>query len=86
VESGILGPGDITADGRIIDAAHGARFGDGIYLSPLPEKAAMYSFSMENYSQMFVSVVLLGRANKLEFFRDIHGRRYPIPDDHDRFE
>ncbi len=73
IESGILGAGDMTEGGDVIQVAHGSVWGRGIYLSPHMSVADSYATRYEDGTgQMFLSLVLLGRPSALVHSSERH--------------
>lgn len=55
VQDGLLAPGELApSTGHIVQVSTGARFGEGIYLSPTLRKAQHYALSdSRNHHQVF---------------------------------
>lgn len=66
VRNGILGEGEMTDTGFVINVSHGSLYGHGIYLSPNLEVSDWYSkIDAAGNGQCFFSIVLLGNPRFL---------------------
>jgi hypothetical protein len=78
VTAGLLAPGDtMRSTGRLLPIRHGARFGQGIYLSPDISLSESYGFSdCEGSRQILFCMVAMGRP---QFVKDDTHRHGAVP-------